>query len=144
MNQDKRHWKVLLRPYVSMTMFFSSIYLGISSIVVYVLPGKGILRRLGDPAILGLSRTDWINLHVVFGFLLVPLFAVHLYLNWRSILCYLRRKTKEFVQLRTEFILTLIITVALATAIILFPEWASALTLYGKEFFQNYLETLPY
>lgn len=132
MKEFKKNLMVALRPYVGMSMFFLGVVIGLSSIILYLLPGKGVLRRIGDPAILGLTRTDWVNLHVILGFVAAFFLLIHLFLNWRALVRYFVGKEFDLKNIRKEAIISFLFVLGLSLFIVVFKQESSAIVEFGK------------
>lgn len=69
----------MTRKFVSQTVFFAFIILASSSLVLYFLPGA---RAQGGWAFLGLSRGQWLDVHLTSGFLFLAFGLWHTVKNW--------------------------------------------------------------
>jgi hypothetical protein len=58
----------------------------------------------------GLSKTQYGNLHVTFMVLFLTTAIIHIYLNWRPLLTYLKNRKREFSLLSKEFLLAFFLT----------------------------------
>ena len=81
------------RKITSLTLILSSVLLIVTSIVLYVVP-HGRVAYWSNWKYLGLTKTEWTNLHVNIGILFVIAIFVHVYYNWKSIKSYLKIKKK--------------------------------------------------
>lgn len=79
------------RAIVSILMALSMIVLLLSGFVLFVAPHGRMARELGW-AFLGMDRGEWFNLHIGFGFLVIPIVLFHLMNNWHALVSYFRRK----------------------------------------------------
>ncbi len=87
-----------MRKITSLTMLISFIFLLTTSVVLYIVP-FGRVAYWSDWRLWGLSKTQWGDLHLNLGMLLLGAGALHIYYNWRTILAYLKdraRKVKVF------------------------------------------------
>lgn len=77
------------QAFVSALMVVGFIVLSLSGMVLYLAPhGRGA----GGAMFLSLSRHDWGDVHIVFGFLFMAAGLVHIFFNGRTLLTYVRRK----------------------------------------------------
>lgn len=67
------------RKFVSQTIFFAFIILAASSFILYFLPG---VWTQGNWQFLGLSRGQWMDLHLTSGFLFLAFGLWHTIKNW--------------------------------------------------------------
>jgi hypothetical protein len=96
-------------------MFF---IMGITGLILYVVP-QGRIAYWVDWRFMGLSKTDWGNIHIVTSILFVLAGGWHIYFNWRAFLGHIRRKLAEGVRLRKE----LLITTAVAALVVVSALW---------------------
>lgn len=99
---------VSLRKVTSLTALLSFAALLLSSVVVYLAPrGQGS----GRWGALGLDKHEWSALHTNLGLLFVIAGIVHIVLNFKPIVCYLRNRRKQLRVLTLNFNLSLLLTV---------------------------------
>jgi hypothetical protein len=67
-----------------------------------------------DWHLLGLSKTQWGDLHVNFGLLFVLFGLIHVYYNWKPLVSYLKNKSRKLSVFTRNFSIALILTVACA------------------------------
>ncbi len=99
----KWNWRVL----VSYFLLFAAAILLISGIALFVAPSGRIARTTGWE-FLGLTKTQWEEIHTVFGYAGAIFGLFHLLLNWRCLVGYLRRRVR-WIQVRPEFLLAVIL-----------------------------------
>jgi len=58
----------------------------------------------------GLSKDQYTSLHVMFMVLFLISIVLHIYLNWKLLMVYLKNKKSEFSLLTKEFVLALDVT----------------------------------
>jgi hypothetical protein len=84
-------WKI----FISFGLFISFFMLLISGVILYLGPsgrGPGAIVWL----IIGLTKPEWQNQHIIFGFAFSLFALFHLLLiNWKVFFSYLKSKTKE-------------------------------------------------
>jgi hypothetical protein len=83
-----------MRKITSMTMFLSFLMLVLNSIVLYIVP-HGRVAYWAEWKLWGLSKTDWANQHINFGFLFLAAGLLHVYYNWKPITAYMKNKARE-------------------------------------------------
>lgn len=84
-----------LRKITTMTLVWSLIVLTLNSIVLYVVP-EGRISNWAVWKFWGLTKHDWSAQHTTVGFLFLFAGIVHIYLNWKPIMNYMKNKAKQF------------------------------------------------
>ena len=103
-----RHtWK--WRSMVSFFLLFASLAMLVSGIVLYVAP-IGRVAHSADWHLLGLDKGQWEAIHTIFGYAGALFGLVHLVLNWRVLLGYLRDRARHVYRLRAELTVALVLT----------------------------------
>ena len=97
--------KINWRSFTSIYMGFSFILMAITGIVLYIAP-PGRVAYWSNWFFIGLTKTEWQSVHTIFSFLFVVSGIFHIIFNWKPLISYLRRKAKESLHIRKEFVLT--------------------------------------
>ena len=98
-----------MRKITSLTLIIASVVELITSIVLYIIP-SGRVAYWSDYRLWGLSKTQWGDIHIAVGTLLVIGVATHIYYNWRPITAYLKNQAKQLTVFNKNFNIALIIT----------------------------------
>jgi len=98
-----------LRKITSLTALVSFLMLVLSSVVLYLSP-QGRVAYWADWRLWGLSKTEWANVHINLGLLLLLTMALHIYYNWKAITAYLKNKARRVRIFTAEFNLALAVT----------------------------------
>ncbi|MCK5680591.1 DUF4405 domain-containing protein [bacterium] len=98
-----------VRKITSLTLIIASVVELITSIVLYIIP-SGRVAYWSDYRLWGLSKTQWGDIHIAVGTLLVIGVATHIYYNWRPITAYLKNQAKQLTVFNKNFNIALIIT----------------------------------
>lgn len=98
-----------MRKITSLTLVFSGFVELITSVVLYILPA-GRVAYWTDYRLFGLSKTQWGNIHITVGTLFLIMAVIHIYLNWRPILSYLKAKAKSVVPANKQVMLSVLLT----------------------------------
>ena len=117
-----------LRRIVSLVLFALIFLMLATSAILYISPAGRVAYWSGW-TLWGLTRTQWINLHVNLGLLFLVGGALHLWYNWRSITFYLKNRSRRMVVVTGEFAVAMTVTVVLliGTQLALPPfEWIPA------------------
>jgi hypothetical protein len=96
------------RKIISLTALLSFVFLMVTSIVLFVLP-QGRVAYWSGWTLLGLSKPQWSHLHVNIGLMFWVTMFLHTYLNFKSIMNYLKNKAKNLVVFTSEFNISLAI-----------------------------------
>lgn len=99
----------MFRKLTSLTSFFSFIVLIITSIVLYIVP-QGRVAYWADWSLLGLSKGQWGDMHICTGILFLIVSVLHIWLNWKPILAYLKKKAGKKNFTSPAFFISLILT----------------------------------
>ena len=99
----------MLRKTISLTSFFAIIVLFLTSIILYIVP-QGRVAYWADWTLLGLSKDQWGNIHICTGVLFLFVSIFHIWLNWKPITVYLKKKASTANFSSTAFFISIIIT----------------------------------
>lgn len=91
------------RKMISLSITFSFLIMSYTGIILFIAP-KGRVANWTNWKLLGLDKTEYTNLHVTFMVLFLMGIIFHIYLNWSSLMYYLKNKTKQFSLFTKEFI----------------------------------------
>jgi len=100
-----------MRRVTSLTMLLAFAVMILTGIVLYVVP-HGRVAYWADWRLLGLSKTQWGDLHITTGLLLVVSGILHVYYNWRPILTYLKNRSRQVRVFTREFNIALVLVSA--------------------------------
>lgn len=99
-------------------MLVSFVLLILTSVILYIEP-QGRVAYWSDWRLWGLSKTQWGNLHLNLGALLLLAGIFHLVYNWKVITAYLKDKAKKLRVFTPNFNLALAITLFVAAGTLL-------------------------
>ncbi|WP_024954745.1 DUF4405 domain-containing protein [Sulfurospirillum arcachonense] len=102
---------VNLRRFTSLCITFAFLIMVYTGIMLFIVP-QGKIAYWTNWELFGLSKTQYGSLHVTFMVLFLVGMVLHLYLNWKPLISYLKNKNQEFTLLTKEFLLSLIFTLA--------------------------------
>lgn len=83
-----------LRKITSLTLLISFVPLILTSIVLYIVP-EGWVAYWSDWHLLGLTKTQWGEVHINLGFLFLVAGSLHVFYNWKAIIAYMKNKARE-------------------------------------------------
>ena len=98
-----------VRKVTSMTMFISFLFLGITSIILYIVP-HGRVAYWADWHLWGFTKGEWGNLHINLGFLFMFAGLLHMYYNWAPIKAYMKNRSREMKVFTPSFNVALLLT----------------------------------
>ncbi len=111
------------RAFVSLLMLFSFVVMAVSGVALFAAP-RGPAR---DWLFLALGKHDWVAVHVVFSVLFMVLALVHVFLNRKPLISYLKRKMESvkpsltLVRFRWELLVALAVCLLIGLATL--KEW---------------------
>ena len=98
-----------LRRITSLTMLISFILLVTTSVILYIVP-YGRVAYWSNWRLWGLSKTQWSELHLNLGILLLIGGLLHIYYNWKAITAYLKNKARQLRIFTSELNIALLVT----------------------------------
>jgi hypothetical protein len=109
-NSETGRFAMKIRKITSLTAALAFCLMLLTSIILYVVP-QGRVAYWADWRFLGLTKTDWGNLHINLGLLFLIALSLHIYYNWKPLVSYLKDKARNMKVLTPEFNVALIVTV---------------------------------
>lgn len=103
--------RTVIRRTVAMASLFSFIYLSFTGIILYIMP-QGRVAYWADWHIFGLNKDNIGQTHTTMSMLFVILMILHIWLNWSSIMLYMKNRSKKFVFFTPETLAGLILACA--------------------------------
>lgn len=82
------------RKFTSLCLAWSFVILTITSIILYIMP-SGKIAFWSNWTMLGMDKHQWGALHTNIGYLFLAACLLHIVLNWKLILNYMKKKSKE-------------------------------------------------
>ncbi len=105
-----------MKRYISLFLLYTLIVETITGIVLYIMP-HGSTAYWVNWTFLSLNKTQWDDLHIIFGFLLIIFAIWHTVLNWNNILAYI--KSKKDTLISKPFIVSTVISILLCTGTVM-------------------------
>lgn len=112
--KNEKRKKFKLRPFVSFFMTFSFIHLIITSIVLYIVP-PGRFANWTNWKLLGISKGGWQALHTIMGFVFIIFAVIHLILNWKVFINFIRSRVKKALNRTWELAASLALVILITT-----------------------------
>ncbi len=98
----------MARKIISLTILISFLLLALSSIILYIVP-EGRVAYWSNWTILGLSKSQWGNLHITSGFLFIILSLWHIVLNWKCIVNYMKKSAEKNIKSPMPLLIALLL-----------------------------------
>jgi hypothetical protein len=99
-----------IRKITSLTALVSFLLLILNSVVLYIVP-QGRIAYWADWRLLGLTKSEWGNQHIIIGTLFLLAIFFHIYYNWKPIVAYLKNKARQLKIFTREFNIALVLTI---------------------------------
>jgi hypothetical protein len=132
MDKEQKHsfnW----RGFVSVTAGLSFLGLAVTGVVLFFTPSGRIANWTGW-SFVGLSRHQWIGLHICLSILFLIVALLHVFYNWKCLVGYFKDKTRRRLALRWEWGAALLLvwvvsagTVTGMVPIVSFLNWHTAM-----------------
>jgi hypothetical protein len=101
----------------------------LTSIVLYIVP-HGRVAYWSEWKLWGLTKTEWANVHINLGYLLIIFSFIHIFYNWKTILVYLKDKMKKLKILTPDFNIAFLIVIIVTLGTLLqIPPFISVIDL---------------
>ncbi len=132
--------KFSFKAFVTWNGLSSGLIIATSGIILYIAPPGGeIFGKIWH--LFGLNLRNWQTIHTNFTVLFIIFAGLHLYLNWRIFLSYLKDKIKKTFKIRLELAFSFLLSAGIFTCIILeLPPFENIMNL-GQELSQGWLVT---
>ena len=102
--------KINKRGLVSFFTLFGFLLMSLTGLVLYVMPAGRVAYWINWDMI-GLSKDDWGNIHILSSLLFIIAGAFHITLNWKPLMNYFRDKVRSTIRLRKELAISAILSV---------------------------------
>jgi len=107
----------------SLTTLTSFVVMTITGLVLYFVP-QGRVAYWVNWKFIGLTKTDWGNIHIISSIVFAATGGFHIYFNWKPLVNYLSGRAADTRKYRRELATaTAIALVSVAGAILLFPPF---------------------
>lgn len=100
--------RLTLRKIVSLIGVWSFIFMGWTGVLLYFVPPGRIAYWVGWE-FAGFTKTQYGEIHQTFAVLFLLAMILHIWLNWKSIMLYLKNSSKKFVFFTKEMIIATVI-----------------------------------
>ncbi len=118
-----------IRKIASLTATLAFLVMLLTSIVLFIVP-HGRIAYWADWRLLGLSKTQWGDIHINTGFLFLIALGFHIYYNWKSIVNYLKDKARKIKVFTKDFnIAAVLVLVCIFGTYFSIPPFSSILNI---------------
>jgi hypothetical protein len=100
--------KFSIKKAVSLTLALSFVVMSYTGILLFFTP-KGKIANWTDWSLLGLTKTQYTDLHITSMFLFLAAGIWHIYFNWKPLMSYLKTRTRHVTGLKKELLLALVL-----------------------------------
>lgn len=107
------------RGLTSFFTLFGFLIMAVTGLVLYLEPA-GRVAYWTDWRLIGLSKTDWGNIHILSSLLFIVAGAFHTFLNWKPLMNYFKDRVTTGIKLKRELVISSVVSVWIVVAA-LFP-----------------------
>jgi hypothetical protein len=107
--------KINRRGLVSFLTLFGFLIMSLTGLVLYAMP-VGRVAYWIHWKMIGLSKDDWGNIHILSSLLFIVAGAFHIGLNWKPLMNYFRDKIRSSLRLRRELLISLILSLLIVVS----------------------------
>jgi hypothetical protein len=117
------------KGFASLLTTFSFIVMSLSGILLFIVP-QGRIAEWTEWRMLGLSKSQWGDIHITTSLMFLAAGAYHIALNWRTLLGYFTTKRDKVLMMQRELAISGVLTVfCIAGAVYQVPPLSYVLTL---------------
>ena len=102
--------KIHKRGLTSFFTLFGFLIMSVTGLVLYVVPA-GRVAYWTTWEMIGLSKTDWGNIHILSSLLFIVAGGFHTYFNWKPLMNYFKSKARKGIKLGRELAISLVLLV---------------------------------
>ena len=99
----------MMRKITSLTALLSFLITLLTSVILYIVP-EGRVAYWADWHLLGLSKTQWGDTHTTVGTLFLIALLLHIWLNWKPLMAYMKNRARELVIMTVPMVISLVLT----------------------------------
>ncbi|MFH1688058.1 MAG: DUF4405 domain-containing protein [bacterium] len=123
--------KIHKRGLTSFFTLFGFLIMSVTGLVLYVAPA-GRVAYWTTWELIGMTKTDWDNIHILSSILFIVAGGFHTYFNWKPLMNYFKDKTRKAVKLRRELAISSVLSVwVIVSSIWPFPPLSYLLDFNG-------------
>ncbi len=113
--------KIHKRGLTSFFTLFGFLIMSVTGLVLYIVPAGRVAYWI-TWELIGMTKTDWGNIHILSSILFIVAGSFHTYFNWKPLMNYFKSKARKGVKLRRELAIVSILSIwIIVSAIWLLP-----------------------
>jgi hypothetical protein len=117
------------KGFASLLTTFSFIVMSLSGVLLFIVP-QGRIAEWTEWHMLGLSKSQWGDIHITTSLMFLASGAYHIVLNWRTLLGYFTTRRDKSLMMQRELAIAAVVTVfCIAGAVYQVPPLSYVLTL---------------
>ncbi len=97
------------KGFASLLTTFSFAVMTVSGILLFIVP-QGRIAEWTDWSLLGLTKSDWGNIHITTSLMFLISGAYHIWCNWRTLVNYFTSKRESRLFMRREIAISAVVT----------------------------------
>ncbi len=106
---DQQTVRLHLRGFISLLTALSFLIMTVSGVILFITP-QGRIAYWLDWTFLGISKTQWGDMHITTSLLFALAGLWHTWLNWRALVSYFQDKVSKALALKAELAVAAVIT----------------------------------
>jgi hypothetical protein len=130
----------MFRKITSLTALLSFIVTTITSVILYIVP-EGRVAYWADWHLLGMTKSQWGDVHTTVGTLFLLALVLHIWLNWKPIMNYMKNRARELVVMTAPMIVSFILVFLVFAGTLIGVPPMSTLLDYGAQIKERATET---
>ncbi len=107
---DQQKRRLHLRGFISLLTALSFLIMTVSGVILFITP-QGRIAYWLDWRFMGLSKTQWGDMHITTSLLFALAGLWHTWFNWRALVSYFKDKAGKTLALKTELVVAGVITI---------------------------------
>lgn len=130
----------MFRKITSLTALLSFAVTTLTSVILYIVP-EGRVAYWADWHLLGMTKSQWGDVHTTVGTLFLAALLLHIWLNWKPLMNYMKNRMRELVVMTAPMIVSFILVfLVFAGTLIGLPPMSTLLD-YGAQIKEQATET---
>ena len=98
-----------LKKITSLTMMFVMIIMTYTGVILFITP-PGRIANWANWELLGLSKSQYAQIHSTFMVLFIIMTLIHVFYNWKPLISYMKNRAKELIVFTKDMIVSIILT----------------------------------
>ena len=107
---EQQTGRLHLRGFISLLTALSFLIMTVSGVILFITP-QGRIAYWLDWTFLGISKTQWGDMHITTSLLFALAGLWHTWLNWRALVSYFQDKVSKALALKAELAVAAVITI---------------------------------